>query len=169
MLTRRHLLSAFAALPVAAGARSAWAEEIVQLDWRDLIPKGSPTERLRTLQQLGIVQHGELDTGFQQETNVEMTEEYNGKLVRLPGYIVPLEFDVTSVKTFILAPFVGACIHVPPPPANQLVLVTSETPYGITGLYDAVYVTGIFGTAASATALADIGYAISADKVEPYS
>ncbi len=73
-----------------------------------------------------------------------------------------------GVSTFILVPYVGACIHVPPPPANQLVFVTTGTPYESSGLFEAVNVTGMFGTASTSTQLADIGYALSADLIEPF-
>ena len=65
-------------------------------------------------------------------------------------------------------PYVGACIHVPPPPANQMVFVTTEKPYESSGLFEAVNVTGMFGTASVSTQLADIGYALSADVIEPF-
>ncbi|MFW2587272.1 DUF3299 domain-containing protein [Sagittula sp. SSi028] len=54
----------------------------------------------------------------------------------------------------------GACIHVPPPPANQLVLVTTDAPYENDGLFEAVTVEGLFSTASLATELADVGYAM---------
>jgi len=62
-------------------------------------------------------------------------------------------------------PFVGACVHVPPPPANQLVFVTTEKPFESTGLFEAVQVTGMFGTASTKTQMADVGYALSADQI----
>ncbi|CAN0590062.1 unnamed protein product, partial [Ectocarpus sp. 12 AP-2014] len=65
-------------------------------------------------------------------------------------------------------PYVGACIHVPPPPPNQLVLVTTDRPYENDGLFEPVVVTGMFGTAHTSTQLAEIGYALSADRIEPY-
>ena len=68
----------------------------------------------------------------------------------------------------MLVPYVGACIHVPPPPANQLVLVTTETPYEVDGLFSAVTVTGMFGTASTSTQLADIGYALSAEDIRAF-
>jgi len=54
------------------------------------------------------------------------------------------------------------------PPANQLVFVTTSTPYEGKGLFEAVNVTGMFGTASISTQLADIAYALSADKMVPY-
>ena len=44
--------------------------------------------------------------------------DLDGKRVRIGGYVVPLDFEATSVKEFLLVPFVGACIHVPPSPAE---------------------------------------------------
>lgn len=94
--------------------------------------------------------------------------DWNGRIVRLPGFIVPIDTVGTAVTAFILVPYVGACIHVPPPPANQLVFVTTEDPYESEGLYAPVNVTGMFGVAAISTHLAQIGYALSAEKIEPF-
>jgi hypothetical protein len=163
-------MATFAAAPLAGLSSYASANTIVDLQWSDLIPEGTSGVLWQSMRRLsGVVQHGELTTGFDQEEARALTNEFDGKLVRIPGFIVPLDFDSSGVTTFILAPFVGACIHVPPPPANQLILVTTEEPYDYQGLFDAVYVTGLFGAAASATLLAEIGYAISAEDIEPYS
>lgn len=48
---------------------------------------------------------------------------FDGQLVRVPGYIVPLEDFQSRTSHFLLVPYVGACIHSPPPPANQIVSV----------------------------------------------
>ncbi|MEO0618877.1 MAG: DUF3299 domain-containing protein [Pseudomonadota bacterium] len=93
---------------------------------------------------------------------------YDGNRVRLPGYVVPLDFEATHLKTFLLVPYVGACIHVPAPPTNQVVFIESSTPIEFTGLYDPVYVTGVMSTKAEKTQLASAGYRIIADNVRPY-
>ena len=49
-------------------------------------------------------------------TPAPVVAELNGKRVKIGGYVVPLDFDATKVTEFLLVPFVGACIHVPPPP-----------------------------------------------------
>lgn len=162
LLTRRHLLLAASAAAMLPGG--ALADEIIDLVWADLIP--GPNDAIRVLR--GVVQHGELSTGFEQPQATGVTTEYDGRIVRLPGYLVPIEYDGTGVTAFILVPFVGACVHVPPPPANQLVLVTTERPYELKGLFDPVTVIGMFGTSATSTDLAAIGYALSADRIEPY-
>jgi hypothetical protein len=93
--------------------------------------------------------------------------ELNGKRVRIGGYVVPLDFEATTVKEFLLVPFVGACIHVPPPPANQIVYVKAEKGFEIGGAFDPVTVTGTIKTETAFTGLADAGYSIDAESVEP--
>lgn len=92
--------------------------------------------------------------------------EYNGKKVKIGGYVVPLDFEATKIKEFLLVPFVGACIHVPPPPANQIVYVKSEKGVEIAGQFEPVWVTGTLKTEPAFTGLADAGYTIDADAVE---
>jgi hypothetical protein len=93
--------------------------------------------------------------------------ELNGKRVRIGGYVVPLDFESTSVKEFLLVPFVGACIHVPPPPANQIVYVKAAKGFEIGGTFDPVTVTGTIKTETAFTGLADAGYSLDAETVEP--
>ena len=93
--------------------------------------------------------------------------ELNGKRVRIGGYVVPLDFDATRVKEFLLVPFVGACIHVPPPPANQIIYVKDAKGFEIGGAFDPVTVTGVIKTETAFTGLADAGYSLDAESVEP--
>lgn len=98
------------------------------------------------------------------------------QLVRLPGYVLPLEFSGRQVTEFLLVPWVGACIHTPPPPPNQIVHVVADKPFDVSGMYDAVWVTGRMAARAGKKSLQlvdgsadiDIGYAIAAARVEPY-
>jgi hypothetical protein len=92
--------------------------------------------------------------------------ELDGKRVRIGGYVVPLDFDATKIKEFLLVPFVGACIHVPPPPPNQIIYVKAGEGFEITGQFDPVYVTGTIKTARQFTGLAATGYTMEADRVE---
>jgi uncharacterized protein len=97
---------------------------------------------------------------------VPVVTELDGKRVRLGGYVVPLDFEATTVKEFLLAPFVGACIHVPPPPPNQIVYVKTAKGFDVEGSFDPVYVTGTLKVASQFTGLAEAGYSIEAEKVE---
>jgi uncharacterized protein len=97
---------------------------------------------------------------------VPIVTELNGKRVRIGGYVVPLDFDATKVTEFLLVPFVGACIHVPPPPANQIIYVKSSVGIALKGEFDPVYVTGTLTTEGQFTGLAETGYSIVADMIE---
>lgn len=157
-------LAAALAQPAVASAK----EDFIDLDWNDLIPPGHENIK-QTLQGMGIIPHDEMSTlRSEQPASSGVRTDYNGEIVRIPGYIVPLDTSGAAVTAFILVPYVGACIHVPPPPSNQLVFVTTGTPYESSGLFEAVNVTGMFGTASTNTQLADIGYALSADNIEPF-
>jgi uncharacterized protein len=97
---------------------------------------------------------------------VPVVETLDGKRVQIGGYIVPLDFDATTVKEFLLVPFVGACVHVPPPPANQIIFVKSATGIAVGKVFDPIYVTGKMSVSFTSTGLADTGYSIDADRVE---
>jgi hypothetical protein len=97
----------------------------------------------------------------------EIVPELQGQNVSIGGYVVPLDFDSTTVKEFLLVPFVGACIHVPPPPANQIIYVKTEKGFEVGGAFDPVTVTGRINTTVAFTGLADAGYTIDAASVEP--
>lgn len=93
--------------------------------------------------------------------------ELNGKNVRIGGYVVPLDFEATKIKEFLLVPFVGACIHVPPPPANQIIYVKVAKGFDVSGAFDPVTVIGTIKTDVAFTGLADAGYTMDAEIVEP--
>jgi uncharacterized protein len=97
---------------------------------------------------------------------VAVVTELDGKRVRIGGYVVPLDFDATTVKEFLLVPFVGACIHVPPPPPNQIIYVKSAKGFDVAGSFDPVWVMGSLKVASQYTGLAETGYAIDAESVE---
>jgi hypothetical protein len=100
----------------------------------------------------------------------------DGQTVRMPGYMLPLEFSGKMVSEFLLVPWVGACIHTPPPPPNQIVHVKADKPVEFGGLFTPVWVTGRMGTGAAKTSLylidgtsdIDVGYSLRASQVEPY-
>jgi hypothetical protein len=103
--------------------------------------------------------------------------ELDGKLVRLAGYALPLENSASGVKEFLLVPYVGACIHVPPPPPNQIVFVSLDKAFEIEDYFSPVWVTGRLTVARSLRSLTLVdgssniamGYSLSGVSVEPYS
>jgi len=105
--------------------------------------------------------------------------ELDGKPVVMPGYALPLEYAGTKVTEFLLVPWVGACIHTPPPPANQIVhvVVDENQASESKGLFEPVSVTGTMFTKQMSKSLylvdgssdINIGYSIQASMVEPYT
>ncbi|WP_245764185.1 DUF3299 domain-containing protein [Sulfitobacter marinus] len=163
-LHRRAVLAGLATATLIP--RLARAQGYIDLEWEDLLPKdqtGIPNA-LRSL----LPHDEDMMLSRQQPESTGVRTDWNGQIVRLPGFIVPIDQRGIGVMAFILVPYVGACVHVPPPPANQLVFVTTSTPYENKGLFEAVNVIGMFGVSSVSTQLADIGYALSADKIEPY-
>lgn len=95
--------------------------------------------------------------------------ELNGQKIRMAGFLVRLEGDDKHIREFLLVPYFGACIHVPPPPSNQVVHVIPERPVPAGQDMVAVWVGGTISLAAAKTGLGDAGYRIKAVKVEPYT
>lgn len=168
--SRRAMMIGLAACGFAltvGGGRALAATPPIELTWDDLAPNaGGPS--INTLKDLAPIFHGQLDDTGEGAQSAPVTNAYDGKTVRIAGFVAPLEYNAEGIRTFILVPYVGACIHVPPPPANQLVLVTTETPYQGDGIFEAVYVTGEFSAAAVDTELAEIGYTLKAQQIDPY-
>ncbi|MCG8428450.1 MAG: DUF3299 domain-containing protein [Chromatiales bacterium] len=98
-----------------------------------------------------------------------VVSELDGKFVRMPGFVVPVETNGEKIDQFLLVPYYGACIHVPPPPANQTVHVTTEKGGGYKGdVFDTVWVTGTLKVESRSSDLAEAGYQLENAKVVPY-
>lgn len=176
-------LIALAMLLAPAGTQAAGTDELMELSWGQLVPSAAQTEALKSKSFLqgarptspfGIAPPSTtpeapwMSTRSQQpDTSAvpAVVTELNGKRVRIGGYVVPLDFDATRIKEFLLVPFVGACIHVPPPPPNQIIYVKAADAFEIGGQFDPVYVIGTLKTARQFTGLAATGYTIEEAKV----
>ena len=163
-ISRRKALAL--GLATMAAPRIAFAATAREITWDDLIPPGVPYSE--------IIGEGELDEAndtwnpIYDANATKLNEALNGAYIRMPGYIIPLELGAKGVTSFLLVPYVGACIHTPPPPPNQLVFVTSESPWPGDQLWDPVWVTGIMRTQLQSTELGETGYALTADEMEAY-
>ncbi|WP_439143503.1 DUF3299 domain-containing protein [Planktotalea sp.] len=164
MISRRStlmLLSGSLAAPQVALA--ATPREIT---WDDLIPPGVPYSE--------IIGQGEIDeindtwNPIFDENATKLNKALDGAFIKMPGFIIPFDVSAKGVTEFMLVPYTGACIHTPPPPANQLVMVDTKTPWPSDDLWDPVWVIGQMRTQLQSTDLGQTGYAITAEKMEIY-
>ncbi len=147
--------------------RSVAAADPLELSWEDLVPDDGGVD-FGALRRLGVIQHGQLSTPFDQETGSKVTNAYDGRMVRIPGYLLPLDFENVAITSALLVPFVGACVHVPPPPPNQLIFLEITDPYESDGLFEPVWATGVFSSSAAETMFAEVGYSMVTERLEPY-
>ena len=122
-------------------------EEAINIDWRVLAgldyANGKATDTLKKLE---------------------------GKLVRIPGFVVPLDDFQEEGAEFLLVPYYGACVHTPPPPPNQIVMVSMNGRKSIKlNLFDAVWMSGRLKIASVESPYGTVGYQLEGLKVEPYS
>ncbi|MGJ8627419.1 MAG: DUF3299 domain-containing protein [Sulfitobacter sp.] len=163
---RRTVLFGLAGVPLLMIAPPLAAKSAKQIGWADLVPPGVPPAQ--------IIDEGVLDEAndiwrpvFDKNAN-RFVAALNGMQVRMPGYMLPLQTSGSGITEFILVPYAGACIHVPPPPPNQLVFVTSGRPWNAQTMFEPVWVTGTIKINPISTNLAEIGYSMRADLIELY-
>jgi hypothetical protein len=102
-------------------------------------------------------------------TSTTVNVAYDQKNIRLPGFVVPVEYNDDQVITeFFLVPYFGACIHVPPPPPNQIIYVKYPQGLELTALYDPFWIEGTMKTQLIQNDIALSAYSIDASKIKPY-
>ncbi|WP_434701263.1 DUF3299 domain-containing protein [Pseudomonas sp. D1-36] len=152
-----------------------WAAEPRDLAWSEMIPPDAPPEvpnmtPLHDLSKMSDALAAESAPAAKQDLpNAPVVKALDGQQIRLPGYIVPLEVSEEGRTTdFLLVPYFGACIHVPPPPSNQIVHVKSEVGVKLDELYQPYWVEGPMQVKPSTSELADAGYQMEAQKIYVY-
>lgn len=145
--------------------------------WRELEPENwNPEAMLRELQQ-GTKSLDDNDPRVRERmeqisliwANAPANVRMDDVAVRLPGYVVPLEKTAEGITEFLLVPYFGACIHTPPPPANQIVRVAIQPALRDVGVMDAVRVSGVLRIDRSDSELGESGYAMQAVRIDPYT
>lgn len=164
--------------PTTAGENASPAANAegaaLELNWEDLIPPGYEEQVLASQQQLAELD--DLDPRAielmkklrEQLAAAPVVPALDNSLVKIPGFVVPLISDGDQLKQFLLVPYYGACIHEPPPPANQTLLVDVPQGTRIRAAFDTVWVTGRLKVVKSDTDLAVAGYQLTAAQVETY-
>lgn len=133
-----------------------------EIDWLALMPP----EDIKALEALPEIGHSGAgpEVVFSSEKVVAAMDGVKGKL---GGYIVPLETDARGqMLDFFLVPYFGACIHMPPPPPNQIVYVKPEKPLPMTEIWDAYWVHGTLRTRRQQNEVATAVYSMELERIE---
>lgn len=162
-------------------AVSVWAEgrPVQELRWGELIPSGfsyadlaaqieAPSAPLSSLADDDPEAQRLYNSMRDVLAQAPVVEHYDGLTVRIAGFVVPLEQDEDRVLSFLLVPYYGACIHTPPPPANQIIHVETQGGFDTPGLDEPVYVTGTLRTERHDADLGSAGYTLYAGSMTPY-
>jgi hypothetical protein len=147
-------------------------------DWKVLIPKDwDPMKEFRGMD-FGMLGDGDpramemLNRMQEAGEKAPIEPSLDGARIRIPGFVVPLESKGREVSEFLLVPYFGACIHVPPPPANQIIHVVAAKPVKDLRAMDSVWVSGVLRTIHSENragmGMASAGYRMEAQGVAPY-
>lgn len=146
-----------------------------EIDWDSLIPEDFRPDRLMEEYQVGDLEDDDpraaelMDRLKELWDQAPVRTDLDGEQVILPGFVVPVESDSEETTGFLLVPYYGACVHVPPPPANQTVYVKAEPGQGTRPkLFDVVSVTGTLRVERVENELAAAGYTLQAVRIEPY-
>jgi hypothetical protein len=165
--------SLLAALLVWGPVRAQSRGNYRTLQWDDLLPAGwNPRAALGGIDVSRIPEGSAEELELQRKMrkiwdNAPVRPELEGQRVRLPGYAVPLEYSSGAIREFLLVPYFGACIHTPPPPANQIVMVRLQRPTRIRTM-DACWVAGVFGIEHTTTDWGVSGYTLIGHQVDEY-
>ena len=139
------------------------------LDWVDLLPETERGSYDPAPQASHDYLLGEASLAAQQVLDFSVNEKLADQQVRIPGFIVPLELDDKGLVTeFFLVPYFGACIHVPPPPANQMVYVRMARGISLDSMYAAYWISGKLTVEARRTTLGAAAYTLMGTAAEEY-
>jgi len=151
-------------------------EAAPEIDWDSLMPadyvlsleKMYNNPELDSLDDYSDKAQKLFDDMMQTLASAPVVDDMNGRMVSIPGFVVPLEGVGDVVDRFFLVPYFGACIHVPPPPSNQIIDVHYEPGTRVESLYDAVLVSGRLITEVYSHEMGTAGYRLEAYRIQPY-
>lgn len=151
------LLLLLLALNVSADTR--------ELEWMELMPEEEAEAWLSDSENVDHSGFGAPEP-FQ---SFQTVGELDGQTVRIPGFVVPIETDGEGNLTeFFLVPYFGACIHVPPPPANQIIYGRLEEPIPMVNIWDAFWMEGILNIEDISNETAASAYTMDVSSLELY-
>ncbi len=141
-----------------------------ELSWYELIPEDErDTASMITEPTNDSAAPAEVDAFMEAGFGARPVASLNGKFVKLPGYVVPLESDEGGLlDEFLLVPYYGACIHVPPPPANQIVYVKLDEAVEVRDITRPYWIIGTMKTWSHISGFAEAVYQMPNPRLEPF-
>ena len=157
-----------------------------QIEWNDLIPEEdldvlmNPPSYIDDLEENATddeiadmlndaVNSADNDRYQQALVSTNIIQQLNAQTIRIPGFVVPVEFDEESITEFFLVPYFGACIHSPPPPPNQIIYVHAPQGLKLDTLYDPFWISGTLSTKLIENYMATAAYSLKMASYEPYT
>ncbi len=159
-----------------------------EIEWDELIPKTDLDALLALPEYITDIEDGSIEDQMinnnqsamhaeqRAENNYEralvstnIIEAMDGKHIEIPGFIVPVGFNGAQIVTsFFLVPYFGACLHMPPPPPNQIIYIEIEDGFLLEELYDPVVVSGKLSVSLFEDQIATSAYSMTLDKIRMY-
>lgn len=175
------ILTLLVSIPFASLAKAdKWASQtlngILELKWDDLVPADYHPEAMLSDEDFISLDDNDprakkrMKAYLEEVKKAPIIQELDGRLVKIPGFVVPLESDGEVMSEFLLVPYFGACIHTPPPPGNQIIHVQAmgKGTRVARSWYDTVWIIGRLNLEKFEHDLGNASYTIAADHVEPY-
>ena len=154
--------------------RAAHRPAFHQIGWPDLVPAGwTPPDVLKGMD-VNRYQDGDpeavdaLSRMRHAWAGAPAVKSLDGHAVRIAGYVIPLDREGDEVHEFLLLPYFGACIHVPPPPPNQIIYVRSKAPLEGMMTMDALWVDGTLHVSSTDSPWGQAGYTLEAYDTQHY-
>lgn len=145
-----------------------------EIQWDDLMPKGwDPMAAFKGVNLNRLQDSDPKAAELLAKVRVEWDKApvepaLNGQRVRIPGFVVPLERKGDEVSEFLLVPYFGACVHVPPPPSNQVIHVVPAKPVKGMQTMETFWISGTLNLQGGDSGMGVYAYRLAAERVEPY-
>ena len=166
---------------------SAEKRSFTTVEWTELIPADDLDALLNPPQAIADIEDGSWEDQISQQVqnslaaasdgayqqalvSTRVVADMDGRAIRIPGFVVPLEFnDDQAVTQFFLVPYFGACIHVPPPPPNQIILVNYPQGMAFQGIQDPLWISGMLRASIQHNDVATAAYVMDMAQFETYT
>jgi hypothetical protein len=160
----KFLTLALLFLQLLTFSSQASTQDLREIDWLELMPP----EDLAALEAMGEIDH----SGFvinEALSSSKTVPTMDGAVGKIPGYVVPLSFDDRGrITEMFLVPYFGACIHMPPPPPNQIIHIRPGKPLAAGELWDAYWAIGTLRITPTENETAQAAYSMDLERLELY-